>query len=90
MALTGRRVTVATTATRLDVADTNNTNRRSLRVLNTAATAAVILGGSDVTATSGYSLAAGANITIDLAHDETLYGIVAAATETVHILESGA
>lgn len=89
MALVGRRVTVAVTATRIDAADTVNATTRMLRVANAGATA-VILGASNVTATTGYSLAAGTNITLELSHDETLYGIVAAATEVVHVLESGA
>lgn len=88
MALNARRVTIAVTATRIDAADTSNATPRQLRIANAGA-AAVILGPATVTATSGYSLAAGANITVELDSTETLYGIVAAATEVVHVLETG-
>lgn len=89
MALSGRRVTVTDAATRIDVADTNNSSRRSLAVTN-AGSAAIDLGGSGVTAGGGYSLAAGSTVTLELAYDETLYGIAAATTsQPVHVLETG-
>ena len=89
MALKGRRVTVTDVATRIDVADTDNSSRRSLAVTN-AGSAAIDLGGSGVTAGGGYSLAAGATVTLELAYDETLYGIAAATTsQPVHVLETG-
>lgn len=89
MALTGRRVTVTDTATRLDVPDTDSTFGRSIAVTN-AGTAAIDLGGPTVTAGGGYSLAAGATVTLDLQPGETLYGRAAATTsQPVHILETG-
>jgi len=89
MTLAARRVTVADTATRIDAADTDNSTGRSLRVTN-AGSAAIDIGGSGVTAGGGYSLAAGATITVDLAYNETLYGIAAATTtQPVHVLETG-
>lgn len=89
MALAGRRVTVTDAATRIDVADTDATFGRSVAVTNAGA-AAIDVGGPDVTAGGGYSLAAGATISLDLQPGEALYGIAAATTsQPVHILEAG-
>ena len=89
MALAGRRVTVTDAATRIDVADTDSTYGRSIAVTN-AGTAAIDLGGAGVTAGGGYSLAAGATITLDLQPGEALYGRAAATTsQPVHVLETG-
>lgn len=90
MALKGRRVTVTDVATRIDVADSDNSTPRSLRVTN-AGTAAIDIGGSSVTAGTGYSLANGTSVDLTLAYGESLYGIAAATTShVVHVLETGA
>lgn len=89
MALAGRRVTVTDVATRIDAVDSDNSTGRSLRVTNAGA-AAIDLGGVGVTSGGGYSLAAGATVTLDLAFNEALYGRAAATTsQPVHVLETG-
>lgn len=89
MALTGRRVTVTDAATRIDAADSDNSTGRSLAVTNTG-TAAIDIGGSGVTVGGGYSLGAGVTISLELAYNESLYGIAAATTsQPVHVLETG-
>lgn len=89
MALTGRRVTVTDVATRIDAADTNNSTPRSLTVKN-AGSAAIDIGGSTVTSGTGYELAAGASISLDLEPFETLHGIAPAlASQPIHVLETG-
>jgi hypothetical protein len=47
----------------------------------------IYLGGSDVNTTSGFPLLSGESIEIDLQSD-ALFGVVAAATETVSILRT--
>lgn len=57
---------------------------------NTTATATVFLGKGDVATGTGYPWAvADGQLTVDLAPGETLYGIVAAGTQTVKTLRAG-
>lgn len=51
--------------------------------------ASVFLGGSGVTATTGFELAVGESLTSQLNQGERLYGIAAAATQRVDVLEGG-
>lgn len=84
MALSAERVTVAATATALS----DGTPGRVIVSVPTGATASVILGGSDVTATTGFELVAGATLTVYVDSGEVLYGIVATGTEVAHVLSS--
>ena len=90
MAVVGARVSVATTATRLDTSTAGGMGSSSLLVKNKGANS-IYLGGSGVTTATGYELGTGDSISVDLkASDAGLYGIVAAATETAHVLQIGA
>lgn len=82
-------VTVATTATALNSAESTGSDSVSLLVANVGA-ATVYLGGVDVTTSSGVPLAAGASVSInDLAAGERIYGIVASSTNEVRVLRHG-
>lgn len=89
MAVTAERVTVSSAAVALNGADTG-VSGTSVTVKNTHATDALVLGPSDVTAASGFSLAAGASLTLALTSGEQLYGIRGASADiTAHVLRSG-
>jgi hypothetical protein len=81
------RVTVATTATRLDQ-DVAGTNSTALVIRNRGGTA-VYVGGTDVTTANGFQLDTGESITMDDLVRAGVYGIVAAGTEVCHVLQVG-
>lgn len=83
MSVRATRVAVATTATKIGYE-----GRGSLLVRNRGNNP-VYLGGPDVQTTSGMQVDAGEAVPIDLASGDVLYGIVAAGTETVHVLQQG-
>lgn len=85
MAVTAQRITVSTTAVALNPAGTSGTR---LLIKNTSANAAD-LGASDVTATGGFDLAAGATVTVELDPGDVLYAIrTAAADATLAVLRT--
>jgi hypothetical protein len=86
MAVRGERFTVGVTPTLLTTAEGDHTAGSSALVKATSAN--VVLGGPDVTATTGYPLDLGETVGIDLLGD-TLYGIVASGTGTVVVLRAG-
>lgn len=93
MASSHARVTVTTTATRLDTpaaAPDYVSPGQRVRVQNpTGATQSVFLGGAGVTAAAyGHELAAGTTVEFDLARDDELWGIVAATTQVVNVLRT--
>jgi uncharacterized membrane protein len=70
------RVSVGTTATRLDTQPN---------------TASVYIGGSAVTTSSyGYELKSNSSIALDVRIDDTIFGIVSSGTITVNVLTVGA
>ena len=80
------QVSVGTTATPLTPVATQNVGGDTVILQNTGA-AAVFLGGPDVTTANGYSLAAGASLSIVTDDNLTdLFGIVASGTVTVGVL----
>lgn len=85
------RVSVGTTATRLDTQPNSGTyNGDSISIQNLG-TASVYIGGSTVTTSSyGYELKANSSISLDVRVDDTVYGIVASGTITVNVLTVGA
>lgn len=100
MTINSAYVSVASTATALNVANTrgNRWNGQykgvSLLVKNPSASVTVYLGGSDVTAdttagTGGYPLAPGAEVAISVVEDEILYGRVASGTQSVNVIRQG-
>lgn len=88
MAVAAARVNVATSATRLDTAESDSTAGRSVLVRNRGA-AAVNLGASGVTTATGYQLDAGETVAIDLDPGEQLHGICASGTVACHVLQRG-
>lgn len=90
MATKSRAVTVATTATRLDTADkTDSFGGSSIAAYNESGVT-VYLGGSDVTTANGVPVPAATwGPGMDLQPGEALYGIVAAATAAVRVIEQG-
>ncbi|MFW6034033.1 MAG: hypothetical protein ACOC9R_02755 [bacterium] len=72
MAVAGSRVTVSTTAVALNTADVGG---QTLVVKNTDGSNGADLGDSSVTAGAGYSLAAGATVTVELDAGDVLYAI---------------
>lgn len=91
MAVKSRAVSVATTATRLDLTTDNEDGvwSQSLTFYNNGA-ATVYVGGSDVTTANGAPVPAGTwSPGFDLNADEALYGIVASGTVEVRVIEVG-
>jgi hypothetical protein len=89
MAVTAAQVSVGTTATLLSASDTDNISGQALVVkVPSAATAPVFLGPANVTATTGFEVAIGGSISLDLGQGESLYG-VAATIQTAHVLRTG-
>jgi hypothetical protein len=85
------RVSVGTTATRLDTQpNTGNYNGDSISIQNLG-TASVYIGGSAVTTSSyGYELKSNSSIALDVRIDDTIFGIVSSGTITVNVLTVGA
>lgn len=95
MALDTNAVSVTTAATLLasvpavTSAAVGSSGKSNVTVSNPTGGQIVFLGGSTVTASGakqGIPLAVGASITLALAYDDVLYGIVAATTQTVNVL----
>jgi hypothetical protein len=89
MAVTAERIVVSTTAVALNGADTG-VSGATVTVKNTHATDALVLGASDVTASTGFSLAAGVTQAFTLTSGEQLYAVRGAAADiTAHVLRTG-
>lgn len=93
MAVVPASVAVGTTATLLSGTDPGQAGTGSpdgMSILVRPA-AAVFLGGAGVTATAagGYEVAAGSELSFDLAPGDALYAIAAAGTVTVAVLRTG-
>lgn len=78
-------VSVTTSATALDQSTTGG---RSLLILNVGAQT-VYVGGSAVTTAAGFPVAAGESLSADAVGGAGLYGIVAATTCEVRVLQVG-
>lgn len=104
MAISSQQVTVGTSATQLSIAPADQSVGSCCAVQNTGSVT-ISLGGPGVTTATGYPLAAGASISIDLGTvgmtgnplggvppvtvDELLFGIVASGTSTAAVLMTG-
>jgi hypothetical protein len=89
VAVTAQRVTVSTTAAALNT-DSDTRGGTTLVIKNTSANAAD-LGPSTVTASTGFDLAAGATLTVELGPGEQLFAIRSAAADaTLAVLRIGA
>ena len=80
--VTGKKVTVSTSATPIHTAGAPNAE---LMVRNSNA-GTVYLGGSAVDTTSGFPLRTGEPLSMHLLPNDTLYGIVASGTLDVEVL----
>lgn len=80
MAVTHSRATVSTVAVALNAADTLG---RVLTVKNIDATNGADLGTSTVTAGTGFALAAGATVQVQLSAEEVLFAIRSAGADVV-------
>lgn len=87
MTVVGHRVTVGSTATRLDPStDSDAMAGKTVRVKNAESVSGVDLGGPGVTFGDGFRLAAGESIPVTLQGGEELYA-VAQMSAVVHVLE---
>jgi hypothetical protein len=78
MAVKVKKTTVSTTEVAITSADTDITSKGFVTLKNNGANACYI-GASDVTATTGFALASGAQLeNIELKNNEVLYGICGA------------
>src|SRR5262249_61296188 len=80
MAVTGARVTVSTTAVALNSAPTEG---QVLIIRNNDGANAADLGGSGVTAGAGFSLVAGATITLPVSAGEQVFAIRSSGADVV-------
>jgi hypothetical protein len=89
MAVSAERVTVSTTAVALSPAESGVAGGR-LVIKNTHASDALVLGPSDVTASTGFALAALTTLEIPYSYGERVYAIRGAAADIVaHVLRLG-
>lgn len=84
-AATMTRVTVATTATLVYTAPA--TGRGAVVLIRNPSAVSVYVGSSAVTTATGFEIAAGDALSLALQSQETVYGIVAAATQVVHVVD---
>ena len=77
MAISSQRITVSTTAVALNTASTSG---QKLKIKNTSANAAD-LGPAGVTAGTGFDLAAGATVDVQLQPQDVLFAIRSAAAD---------
>lgn len=89
MAVSAAQVSVGTTATLLTGGETDTVHGQAIIVkVPSAATAPIFLGPVGVTTTTGFEVAIGGSIALDLGQGESLHG-VAATAQTVHVLRVG-
>lgn len=92
MAIKANRVTVTTTATELTGTDDETSYEGILGVASTilikvpSGGTEVFVGGPDVTSATGFSVAAGEVLPLDLRKSDRLYAITASGSSTVHVL----
>lgn len=90
MAIQAAVVSVATTATALNAAESVGSDLVSVLVKVPTGGATVYVGPSDVTTASGFPVAAGESMEFPyLGRAERVYGIVAASTQNVNVLRQG-
>ena len=89
MAVSAERITVSTTAVALGL-DRSTVSGGRLVIKNTHASDALVLGDSSVSASTGFSLAAGATLDLLLPSGEQIYAVRGAAADvTAHVLRLG-
>lgn len=82
-----QQVSVGNTATQLLDATTNSSSSypQSAVIENPAGGVNVFIGGSGVTTATGFLLAGGQSLSLDLVNDK-VFGIVSAGTQTVYVI----
>jgi hypothetical protein len=85
--LSASRVSVTTSATLLA---TGTDNQDSVAIKNPGSNTAPVFisGSSSVTTGTGFEIAAGETLVLDIDSGETVYGIVTAIPQTVHVLRN--
>lgn len=84
MAVSASQVSVGTSATSiLDVGDSG-----AVAEITNQGANPVFIGGSGVTTSTGYSLAAGATLRLTMSPEDEVFGIVASGSETVHVISA--
>lgn len=86
MAVTAKTLTMDTTAKRLDSESAGFAAQGQFAVSNEGA-ATVYLGPSNVSASSGFPLKAGAVFTVELRAGDALFGIVQAGTAECRVIQ---
>jgi hypothetical protein len=92
MAISAERITVSTVALALNPAETDSVSggRGIVRNTNTAAADTLSLGDSSVAAATGYLLAGGSSIELQLGSGDRLFGVRATTADVVvHVLRVG-
>jgi hypothetical protein len=89
MSISHERVSIGTTATVVSASSVGR-DGQTVAIQNPSG-ATVYLGGAGVTTTSyGFELGAGITFSIEMRHNEQLYGVVASGTQTVNVIRQGA
>ena len=88
MTVSSAAVSVTSTATVLNTSETDQLPRYSVAVYNSSAVT-VYVGGSAVTTSTGFPVAAAGSFSVDLDRGEGLWGIVATGTASVVVLSQG-
>lgn len=88
MALQTAQVAVGTTAVELTGVTTDRRADSSIAVQAPAA-ATMYIGAAGVTASTGWPIAAGQTLAVDLQSGERLYGVLASGTGTAYVLRTG-
>lgn len=90
MAVKAQRVTVTTTATRIDAtAERDLSAGQRCMVRNRDASLSVFLGGADVTAAAGFEVLPGESVPVDLFTNDTLWAITASGSALCHVIQAG-
>jgi hypothetical protein len=91
MAVTAAQVVVSSSAVALNPAEADTTSGSRLVIRNSHATDALVLGPSGVTPSTGFGLAAGGVIVVEVPSGEQIFAIRGAAADvTAHVLRLGA
>jgi hypothetical protein len=83
MAVIGKRVTVASSPTLIATADGDG---GSVTLRNADASNAIDIGSSSVATGAGFSLIAGAAVSIDLDGSDRVYGVTSSGSVVVHVV----
>jgi len=91
VAVSAAQIVVSTSAVALNPAEADTTSGTQLIIRNTHATDALVLGPSGVAAGTGFGLAAGGVVVLDVPYGEQVFAIRGAAADiTAHVLRLGA